>query len=799
MARFYKTSQPESIDFMYQLPQQVMMGAIQMNDAQIDNQYQQAALLNDKLMQIKYLEPDRERTQEIINNYQSQVDELTKNLQSNPTKWRNQLPVIRDLGRKLDNDFNRGEIAGIQGNYNIFQQWDTASKDLLKNNKITPEQYEKAKAKFLGDFATNKGTAYDPIAMKGNTISTENLYENIDLNKLIRENTDKIKANASDTQKQTVNIGGQFITTTKYKIGDKWVSDADVAKMALNTVLGDEKALGWLQQGSRLGYLNGVYDNNGNFINPIIGVNPNGTIKFNPDSYLTPAIEAATLREGFYEKTRENDQSYDGANPFTLQKQKAELDDINDRKKYYREHPIEPVSSLIVGQNKQILDPKEFNLPTINQTLSSLETKLKIGQQLTTPELTQYNNLKKAKENIEVKAKEIMLKAGMTEAEFERYKPYLNQNFDTPKSKDPAGLFRVDKNISELNGQYDPKIWKPVLVKQGGNGFFGVKASSLYTFELTDEGKKMKQLSKKYSSTQDEITKLIQDQNTYTTPYFAINPSPVEYDDEGNPKPKSNKTIGDGLFDLGIALLNTNDAKIVDPTKNPEWSQENIRLVQKGRVWDSNKGAVTSLKDLSTVTGIPKEVLFTPIATTPMGGDNAVQYTINYAALEKAGYKLEDSKTGKTYNKNPELISSKTNANPIIRKIFGDNVTPDINRVLDRDNETFNYIETNISTMYKNYGQTGLTGDFIPKSFVAPGATMKDYIVTINNLNDDEAQFTITDNKSGQFRTFPAIKAGMDAQGNYYMPQDIISNQITNILEYIEKENLKERYNSNTK
>lgn len=808
MGRFYKTSQPESIDFMYQLPQQVMLGAIQMNDAQVDNQYQQAAILNDKLMQIKYLEPDRERTQEIINSYQSQVDELTKNLQSNPDKWRNQLPVIRDLARKLDNDFSRGEIANIQSNYSTYQNWDATTKDLLKQGKITPEQYEKSRNYFLSDFANKKGTSYDPNTKKGNSIYTENIFENPDINTDLQKWLKDFKADGWKQSTRQVNIGGNFITENGFEKEGKWVSEVEVYKSGLNLLMGDPRYTGYFNQGHNLGYLNGIYDNNGEFINPILGVDKSGKLQFNPKSYLAKPLEAAILRESYKEDSYKSFQDYKGANPFSLQQQKADLDDRNSERKYKRENPediTESVSSLIIGQNKQILDPKEFNLPTINKTLIQLENKLKSGEQLTTPELTQYNNLKKAKENIENKSKEVLIKAGMTETEFEKYKPYLDQNFNTPKSNDPAGLFRVKNDISELKGLYDPKIWKPVLVKSGGSGLFGVKADNLYTFELTDEGKNIKKISEKYSSTQKDITKLIQDQNTYTTPYFAINQSPVELDANGNPKPKTKITIGDKLAELAIALLQTNDANIVNPNENPEWSKPKIKVMQqrdyKGidALYPDKKlsGQLTSLKDLSSITGIPEEQLFIPTAMTPNGSTKTnTQYLINTKLLKSKGIYLEDAEKGGQYNYTPELISYKTNANSIMKQIFGPNPSVEVQRVLNRDDEVFNFVETNISTMYKNYGTYGTDGNLISKSFQGPGG-LDNYIITINQLDDNSAQFDITDSKTNKTRKFPVIQAGMDSQGNFYPASDIISNQITNVLNFIKEENLKEKYNNN--
>ena len=118
MGRLYKTSSANTLDYMYKMPQQLMLGALQNTEAQIDNIYQQSDLLNNALTKVKYLTPDEQRVKEISQGYANEVDNITKAITQNPMEWRKYMPTIKDLGRKMNNDFTTGELGKIQGNYN---------------------------------------------------------------------------------------------------------------------------------------------------------------------------------------------------------------------------------------------------------------------------------------------------------------------------------------------------------------------------------------------------------------------------------------------------------------------------------------------------------------------------------------------------------------------------------------------------------------------------------------------------------------------------------------------------------
>jgi hypothetical protein len=120
MGRFYKTSAQTPVDYMYELPKELMMKAVQSADTDITKTEEGVAALNDNL-KLQYLNADSEAAKAKLAEYKNQINDFSKQIQADPMAFRRQTSGIRDLSRTIQDDFATGEASKIQGNYNTRQ------------------------------------------------------------------------------------------------------------------------------------------------------------------------------------------------------------------------------------------------------------------------------------------------------------------------------------------------------------------------------------------------------------------------------------------------------------------------------------------------------------------------------------------------------------------------------------------------------------------------------------------------------------------------------------------------------
>lgn len=311
MARYYKTARGGQLDFMKQLPVNLMMKGIEVADQANDQIYAQTDLLGNQLAQIRHLNQDSDRVKAIQGGYTTEIDSVTKSLMENPADFRKQMPLVRGLARKLNTDFNTGEIAGIQGEANRVAEWDKTYKPMVAKGEITPDAYNAMKSGILRGY---KGYNYDPNTGTGNSVQTEDIYKTQDFNKLLQDNIKGIKASSKGFKQEA--DGGKWLVTQGGK--EEWVSAARVAQLASDTLLADQNVMGYLKQGGKYGYLRGVTDQAGNFIQPY-KLDSKGNPVFNEESILAAPIRGAVGREAFRQTSTETGLQ---VNPYSMEQVK---------------------------------------------------------------------------------------------------------------------------------------------------------------------------------------------------------------------------------------------------------------------------------------------------------------------------------------------------------------------------------------------------------------------------------------------------------------------------------------------
>jgi hypothetical protein len=178
MGRFYRTANPQMLDYMYQLPEAQMLQVIQNKDRQIAANEAATLELYDKL-QANALTKDEVRRDEIISGYENRVDDLVNQLQEDPLAYAKKDSEIRGLARDIHQDWTRGEISAIEGNYAARQAYVQKYADLVNKGEANAIDFQIALDHFDNTF---QGTQYDMGTGVYNPYSTEELakYANIE-------------------------------------------------------------------------------------------------------------------------------------------------------------------------------------------------------------------------------------------------------------------------------------------------------------------------------------------------------------------------------------------------------------------------------------------------------------------------------------------------------------------------------------------------------------------------------------------------------------------------------------------
>ncbi len=126
MGRFYKTSKPEMIDFMFKLPEQAIMTAVKGADAQLEGQ---EAYLTDLQKQLKTaaLDPDEAKRKARVAELEKKISEHSLKIWENPLAAIKEQKGIRDLGQEIFKDLTEGELYAYNTNAAIRKEFEKKS------------------------------------------------------------------------------------------------------------------------------------------------------------------------------------------------------------------------------------------------------------------------------------------------------------------------------------------------------------------------------------------------------------------------------------------------------------------------------------------------------------------------------------------------------------------------------------------------------------------------------------------------------------------------------------------------
>ena len=265
MGRFYRTSNPTPIDYMYKDNTPLMENVIKANDAGITDDLGQTSSLSAAL-NFNHLEGDTEDVNNLVSGYSDKIDAITNDIRSNPAGWKKQLPAINQLKTQLHDDYNNGAISKYIGNYNRRQQaFGDIDKQVQSYNegKGGIDPYSASVYKQNWDSKFNK-TGYDSKTGNYNVYQGGSAMNNMDLGKILDDGLDKLKADKTKDVHEEPDKDPWYIDKVS---GERVVLTPErILQTAMGNVSGD--VMNYLRQRQGVGLIKGAVDDKGNLITP---------------------------------------------------------------------------------------------------------------------------------------------------------------------------------------------------------------------------------------------------------------------------------------------------------------------------------------------------------------------------------------------------------------------------------------------------------------------------------------------------------------------------------------------------
>lgn len=405
MGRFYKTATPNKIDFMYQIPENVMMQAIATKDQQLAQEEASIYDLYGKL-NASALEVDKTRRDEILKGYESQIDELSRKFYDNPLEYSNNRGITRKLAREIHEDWTRGEVSNIIGNYNARTEFIKKYQDEITKGNVNAADFNSALKYFDANF---QGTNYDKEKNKGNIYGTEDLVKRVSVEDIAEK---RGAGYISDlTKTWGAHTDGQYI----YKSVDskETIPFEDIAQGVYNSLLNDKDVMDYYRQQVKFGAISAA----------------------EVDGMLKTA--AARVAEKYDKNHVEKGRTDINADPYGLQRQKHELDkEMHAWKDTYENLKLMPSDR----NNEQMV----YDV-TIGKSTKEIEGKLNDFKHKATEPLLNIKN------NLYQKIDAMNLMPGKRDAMLSQ----INKAIDAAKSGNFNELNRVSGELGY--GIQDPK------------------------------------------------------------------------------------------------------------------------------------------------------------------------------------------------------------------------------------------------------------------------------------------------------------------------------------------------------
>jgi hypothetical protein len=256
MGRFFRTTTPQNVDFMYQLPENLMFKATQ--QASQDITENQTAMFNlyDKL-KLEALSADKPRAKEILAGYEDKVNELSQQLQENPLNFRRKGGEITNLARTVHKDFTTGEAAAIGANYNAYVEMIKETQEAVKSKRVTDvtsiNPFVSQQLKKFGK------TQFNQMTGDYNRFSPDQMVSTFDIETELAKNAKEMEAQIRASSKAITKDGYIIERDGKTEIKTK----DDIMRDAMNSIALNPQAMQYLRQRNEIGAMSGWINEKG--------------------------------------------------------------------------------------------------------------------------------------------------------------------------------------------------------------------------------------------------------------------------------------------------------------------------------------------------------------------------------------------------------------------------------------------------------------------------------------------------------------------------------------------------------
>ena len=260
MARFYQTAQRNFVDdFIFQPNMELAAMALQKKDGDIKDQLDTLELMRN--LPIDYWkEADQNNVNQIQQEYESRVDEITKQMQGDLTNTGNNRYLINQLRKDIEKDYTSGRIRQIQDNALAYKQYKTKLEGLT--NPADREAYERATSQYI---QTTPGGALTSTFKAPELYQTEQYWNNF----VSSENFKQLEADEGGSVTQSPQ--GQWIV--KRGNSTKQLTPDKIENAFKSYITSNPNVQGRAKAGSKFFGENNWFDDS-------------GQISFAPGSYL---------------------------------------------------------------------------------------------------------------------------------------------------------------------------------------------------------------------------------------------------------------------------------------------------------------------------------------------------------------------------------------------------------------------------------------------------------------------------------------------------------------------------------
>ena len=237
----YTTADPRSVDYMYQMPEQMMLQAVQTSDNNIDKISDQNDALSNHLNSINALSSDQPALKQAADNYRSQIDDITKQIQQDPANYRKLGPQLRTISRGLQND---EILKGVQDRYNQVSTWQKENDKLAQEGKIDPLLYNSYKSTVLPSLLQQ--SAYNPETKQFGNVNLPSISKSIDYNKKAEEWMKGAKPVKNEQTGDIISKNGEWLVQTER--GQEYMSPQKVKQIWQDSKDSDLEVQNHIQQ-----------------------------------------------------------------------------------------------------------------------------------------------------------------------------------------------------------------------------------------------------------------------------------------------------------------------------------------------------------------------------------------------------------------------------------------------------------------------------------------------------------------------------------------------------------------------